>query len=305
MAHFHVTAVLETRGPSQEDADRAAVAVFKSLRHPRVYFYEHDTSGGIGPFPPGTSLYFTTMAEFDIDAPTEEKAGEIADEVLDALSTEEVQYLGLGVIPGSQRVRPEQRSAREEERRVVPEVRGQQEEPEEHVGKGRRPRGHRRKRGSERESEAPEKRQEEEEVAPPSPEITAAVPEAEPTTVAAPLDATSVAPPSHEERKVTVLDLHPIETPPPPPPPRSSASMRVTLTVSIRASELPRSAAETTTADQAELIALAIAEARRRHPELPDDVSPQSAISPLPAGDMLLTLTWQYDRPVPSASAAE
>ena len=113
MAYFHATAVFETRGASQEEADRVAVAVFKSVRHPRVHFYEHDINGGIGPFPPGKSLYFTTIAEFDVEASREEQAGEIADEVLDVLSTEAVHYLGLGVVPGSQRVSPEQRRGRE------------------------------------------------------------------------------------------------------------------------------------------------------------------------------------------------
>ncbi len=304
MAYFHVTAVLETRGPSQEDADRAAIAVFKSVRHPRVYFYEHDTSGGIGPFPPGTSLYFTTIAEFDVDASTEEKACEIADEVLDALSTKEVQYLGLGVIPGSQRVRPEPRGAREEERRAEPEVREEQEEREEHEGKNRRSRGRRRKRGPERETEAPEKQREERETTAPLQEVVSTVSEAAPVTEAPVEVAPVTTRPLHEERKPVVLDLQPIETPPPPPPPRSSTSMRVTLTVNLRASELSRSEGETTTADQIELIALAVVEARRRHPELPDDVLPQSATSPLPAGDTLLMLTWQYDRPLPSALEA-
>jgi hypothetical protein len=268
-----------------------------------VYFYEHDTSGGIGPFPPSTSLYFTTIAEFDVDASTEEKACEIADEVLDALSTAEVQYLGLGVIPGNQRVRPERRSAREEERRAEPETRAEHEEHEEHEGKNRRSRGRRRKRGPEREAEAPEEQPEEREATVPSQEVASTVSEAAPATEV-PVEVASVARPSHEEQKPVILDLHPSETLPPAPPPRSSASMRVTLTVNLRASEIVRAEGGTATADQTELIALAVAEARRRHPELPDDVMPESATSPLPAGDTLLMLTWQYDRPVPSASEA-
>jgi hypothetical protein len=56
--------------------------------------------------------------------------------------------------------------------------------------------------------------------------------------------------------------------------------------------------------DQHELIAAAVAEARRRHPELPADIVPESATAPLPAGDTLLLLTWHFDRPVPSASEA-
>lgn len=302
MAYFHVTAVFETRGTSQEDADRTAGATVKSVHHPRVYFYEHDTSGGLGPFPPGRSLYFTTIAEFDIEAATEEQAGEIADEVLDALSTEDVQYLGLGVVPGSQRVSAEQRQTREEERRVESEARVEQEEREEHEGKGRRSRGRRRKRGPDREARPAEERREKEETRPPSRVLPAVVPGVEVVSVETPVAPAPVVHSPREEQKLEVLDFQPIETPPLPPPPRSSASMRVTLTVNIRASELSRSGAGTT--DQSELIALAVTEARRRHRELPTDIVPESATSPLPAGDTLLMLTWHFDRPVPSASEA-
>ena len=79
MAHFHITAVFETRGASQTEAERVAAAVLPSLRHPRMHYYEHDTSGGLGPYPPSQSLYFTTIAEFDAEAYTEEKAVEMAE----------------------------------------------------------------------------------------------------------------------------------------------------------------------------------------------------------------------------------
>jgi hypothetical protein len=92
-----------------------------------------------------------------------------------------------------------------------------------------------------------------------------------------------------------------VEESPPPPPPRSSAEMRVTLTVSIRASEVARADEQTLPLDD-ELIALAVAEARRRHPELPADAVPESAMSLLPAGDRLIALTWHYQSPVPSAA---
>jgi len=78
--------------------------------------------------------------------------------------------------------------------------------------------------------------------------------------------------------------------------------MRVTLKVNFRATELVRSTSGPPLPDQGELISLAIGEARRRHPELPANVAPEATASPLPAGDQLLTLTWHYDAPVPSAS---
>ena len=341
MAYFHATAVFETRGASQEDADRAALAVFKSVRHPRVHFHEHDTNGGLGPFPPGKSLYFTTIAEFDIEAAREEQAGEIADEVLDAISTDAAQYLALGIVSGSQRVSPEQPFARDEEPLAVmaPEAaRVEQEDPQEDVeepyeGKGRRPRGRRRKRGPEREARPPveEHPQEEEAPAPLArrvpPAIPAGVEVLDISTPSAPPPAAPVAPvvpaPREEQpRTVTVSELN-IEAPrpvtieaprtvaistlnieapqtislsdlfveaaPPVAPPRSSAMMRVTLTVNVKTSELSKSNDRFLT--DSDLLALACAEARRRHPELP-------------AGDTLFLLTWHFDRPIPSASDA-
>jgi len=77
--------------------------------------------------------------------------------------------------------------------------------------------------------------------------------------------------------------------------------MRVTLSVTLHASELPVPTNGSTLPDQAELIALATAEARRRHPELPADITPESEVMSQPWGDTVLTLTWHYDVPVPSA----
>ncbi len=308
MAYFHVTAVFETRGASPEEADRAAVAVFTSVRHPRVHFYEHDTNGGIGPFPPGKSLYFTTIAEFDVEASREEQAGEIADEILDSLSTEAAQYLGLGVVPGSQRVSPEPRRAREEELPEKAETRTEQEEPEDHEGKGRRPRGRRRKRGPERETRPEasliEERHHEGETPAPVRTLPPAIPAGvEVVALETPVTPVPVVRSPREEQPQTVsISELTVDTPPPPPPPRSSASMRVTLTVNLRVSELSRLGEGTM--DHSELIVLASEEARRRHPELPADVVPESATSPLPAGDTLLMLTWHFDRPIPSASEA-
>ena len=50
---------------------------------------------------------------------------------------------------------------------------------------------------------------------------------------------------------------------------------------------------------------LATAEARRRHPELPGDIAPESDMTSLPWGDTVLTLTWSYDVKVPSATDDE
>ena len=87
MPYFHATAVFEPRGASVEEADRTAAAFFKTIRHPRVRYYEHDTSGGLGTSQKTDSPYFTVIADFDVEAGNEESATDIVEEVLDALST--------------------------------------------------------------------------------------------------------------------------------------------------------------------------------------------------------------------------
>ena len=89
-----------------------------------------------------------------------------------------------------------------------------------------------------------------------------------------------------------------------PPPSRSSGSMRVTVTVKLRASELTDTQNGDTAAESQDLLQQAIAEARRRHPEVPADVLPESESTPLPGGDTLFSLTWKYAAPVPSAKDA-
>lgn len=310
MPYFHATAVFESRGTSLEEAERAAAALFASLRHPRVHYYEHDTGGGLGPYPPAKSVYFTTIADFDVDAYTEEKAVDIVEEVLDTLSDEEVQYLGHGVVPGSQRVQPAQRTQPEDERKTEQKTRAEQGGQDEHGGKGRRSRGRRRRRGGEREVEGgPEERPQEsgpsvpaEEPAPVFTESSA--PAIEAPRVEVPIKTKIITRSISEEPAPSTAAPQPEELSPLPPPPRSSALMRVTLRVHIRATELVRPTNESLLPDREDLISLAIAEARRRHPELPASVTPESTISPLPAADQLLTLTWHYDTPVPSVAEA-
>jgi len=310
MAHFHITAVFETKGASQAEAERVAAAVLPSLRHPRMHYYEHDTSGGLGPYPPSQSLYFTTIAEFDAEAYTEEKAVEMAEEVLDRFSTEDMQYLGHGIIPGNQRVQPEdRRKTYEEERRSSAEQDDGQDEREEQRGKGRRPqrgRGRGRKPGrrdNESDTGAEERTSE-------MPRAASSV-----ATVSAPSEGTpskgepteGSSPSARVVREAPVLLTPPVaieDVAPSPPPPRSSAEMRVTLTVNLRASELTQPREQGAPVDE-ELIALAVAEARRRHPELPTDIAPDSTTSSLPVGDRLISLTWHYQSPVPSAAELE
>jgi hypothetical protein len=80
--------------------------------------------------------------------------------------------------------------------------------------------------------------------------------------------------------------------------------MRVTLTVTLHASELGLPTNGAALPEQEELINLATAEARRRYPELPEMIIPECQVVSLPWGDTLLTLTWHYDVPVPSSTDA-
>src|ERR1700747_3126625 len=114
MPYFHATAVFEARGTSLEEADRLAASFFKSLRHNRIRYYEHDVTAGSGPYPSSKNLYFSIIAEFDVDAYNEDRAGELTDEILDTLATDEVQFIAFGLTQGEQRVRPAERALQAE-----------------------------------------------------------------------------------------------------------------------------------------------------------------------------------------------
>jgi hypothetical protein len=311
MPYFHVTAVFEVNGTSLEDADRTAGALFRSFRHRRVHYYEHDVTAGAATSS-SRALHFSVIAEFDVDAGSEERAGEMTEEALEALATDEVQFIAFGLTQGEQRVRPAERPEREEaESGRQQETRGEGDEDEERQGKKRSPRGRGRRRKNERE---PERVHEE------TAEVAAFAPESDDSFQ----EKTDQETPAREERVEAVTEAAaPIAAPfteslppagpaptqvevreevPSEPPPRSSASMRVTLTMSFRARELGFQANGVGALDQDEFLSRAIAEARARHPELPVEAAPTHEIVVRPWGESVLTLTWAYDVPVPSAS---
>lgn len=308
MPYFHATAVFEVNGTSLEDADRTAGALFRSFRHRRVHYYEHDVTTGAVASPSSRVLHFSVIVEFDVDAGSEERAGEMTEEALDALATDDVQFIAFGLTQGEQRVRPAERPEREEaESGRQQETRGEGDADEERKEKKRSPRGRGRRRKNERE---PERTLDEEA------EVAALVPESDDAFQ----ERTETNTPMHEERAEamaeaaapTVENLSQTEqTPaqvevreetPSAPPPRSSSSMRVTLTISFRARELGFQANGDGSVDQEEFLSRAIAEARARHPELPAEEAPTHEIVVRPWGERVLTLTWAYDVPVPSAS---
>ena len=306
MPYFHAIALFEARGSSLEEMDRAALSLLTSLSHQRVRYYEHETIGGIGPHGPiGTALHFTIFADFDVEAQTEERAAELVEDILDALSTDDIQYFAHGLALGEQRVlharQTSSETGREAERETHPERGGRR------GGRRRGARGRGKGGGGAQEIEAASVETIQ--------DISPRPPEGEPAEV--PVAAQAATPSVStredetaggdvEERELSLPPVEAVELDTPPvPPPRSSPSMHVTLTVTLHASELVRPTNGSASLDQEELIVLATTEARRRYPELPAHIAPEPVLAPLPWGDTVLTLTWHYDVPVPSAGDRE
>ena len=316
MPHFHAFALFECRGSSFEEMDHAVTSLLSSVSHKRLHYYEHETLGGPGPH--GDAATFTVFAEFDVEALTEEKATDLVDGVLDEISTEEIQYFTHGLLSGKPRVHQTSRAASQEE---LGDQDTEADRRDSRGGRRRGTRGRSRSRAGEREDErsaisddnstevSAEREAEDQDT-----EIAEPVSEASPTAVV-PDDhregTAPTSPPSVETAEVE--DLFALEDPfalddpfaleePEPPPARSSSSMQVKTAVTLRASELGQAKNGETGPDQDALLALATAEARRRHPELPADIAPESQMTSLPWGDIVLTLTWSYDVPVPSAA---
>lgn len=322
MPYFHATAVFEARGTSLEEADRAAAAVFRSLHYNRIHYHEHDVTAGGGPYAPSPTLYFSVIAEFDVDAGTEDKAGELTADALEILATDDVQFIAFGLTQGEQRVRPAERAPRvaeEPERRQ--EARTEDSEADERKGKKRGSRGRGRKRKGDREGDGNHEEQDEatlvqvaEFAEPEYDDVETRVapverplverplverPLVERPLVEVPLEGVTAAVDNVESETQPVaqyLELEEIS-----PPSRSSEAMRVTLALSFRASELGFQPNGSGSVDQDEFLTRAIAAARARHPEIPTEVEPTHAVIVQPWGESILTLTWAYDVPVPSA----
>ncbi|MBI3249400.1 MAG: hypothetical protein HYZ50_23100 [Deltaproteobacteria bacterium] len=307
------------------------MALFKSLRHNRVHYYEHDVSAGVGPYASSKTLYFSVIAEFDVEAGTEDDAGETAEDVLETLATDDVQLIAFGLVQGERRARPatEPPPPRKEvavalEPEVEPPVQAESAEPvalaesaepaeaEDRRGKKRGSRGRGRKRKDESETESIAARNIEE--AEPSRNEEAQVAEVAPRRIEEAETAEETAPvivrpapviagiEGIETTPLVVMPLLVEDESPPLPPPRSSTAMRVKLALSFRAAELGLPANGFGFHDREELLSRGIAEARTRHPELPPDVAPEHAVVVQPWGEVMLTLTWEYDVPVPSAA---
>ncbi len=281
MPYFHAVALFEGRGSSLEETDRTAASLLTSVSHRRLRYFEHETVPAAADLT-GSLSHFTVFADFDVEAYTEEKAADLVDEVLDAASTDDLQYFSHGLMPGEQRARRSKRAAENDEQEANDAPRG---------GRGGRRRG---TRGRGRASTA-----EEPAVSPtPSPDLPADRSDEQDSPPVAATDDRVI-----EEIPVDEpLEEIPVEPEvPPSPPSRSSTSMQVKTAVTLRASELELPANGDATPSADELIALATTEARRRHPDLPGDTAPESDVALLPWGETVLTLIWSYDVPVPSA----
>jgi len=339
MPDFHVLAVFEASGSSPDEIQENVATLLDSLSHQRVRYYEHELSEGSStPSSSGGQLYYMVFADFDVDAYTEDKAMDFAGDALDYISTEACQFLVLGIVPGKQRVQPKREEARQSDQdgrggrwrgprgrgrgrqesrdreaipadpaREAPEA--AQDEPadrDERGGRRRGPRGRDRQESQDREAipadpvrDTPEEVLNEpvfrtNEVPLPASEVSSL--EMEPSSV----DAAS----GQADHAGRADQAEQGESSTPPAPSRSSGSMRVTVTVKLRASELTDTHNGDTVAEPQDLLQQAIAEARHRNPEVPVDVPPESQLTPLPGGDTLFSLTWQYAAPIPSAQDA-
>ena len=316
MPNFHALAVFDACGPSTENIQEAVSSLFDAFSHPRVRYHEHEMSEGPGNSAPDKS-YCMVFVDCDVDAYTEEKALDFANDAFEHISTETCEYLALGLIPGRQRV---QRRGEESSETDADERGGRR--------RSTRGRGRRRRDDQERDEGA---RQETGQT-----QVRAAA--------ARPAAETNETPRVQKQQNQDIRDLEvePVETPrvqkqqkqqkqdiralevepevepveapteleveasePSAPPPRSSHAMQVTVTVKLRASEL-QAASQDASNDEApptpdDLVRMAVTEARNRHPEVPADVAPESESTSLSGGDTLLSLTWKYPAPVPSS----
>lgn len=337
MPNFHALAVFEASGASTEDVQAEVSSLRGSLAHQRVRYYAHEMSESPNASTANAGrVHCMVFVDCDVDAHTEEKAMELAEDVFDRVSTQTCVYLALGLLPGRQRVSPQ----REDADATAPRSDADRSERPERQGRGRR-RGGRRGQGRRRGADdrpSDERRREgdttadrprpsrsatrdeaavratreadsTQAVSPVEPPVAAADHDSrtEPNREAEPLthDETSDAPDAdaHVDDAPTELEVALDSTAPAAPSQRSSNAMQITVTVKLRASELTAADTEAPAAgvDEAELLRLAVSEARGRHPEVPADVSPECESAPLPGGDSLLSLTWKYPAPVPSS----
>ncbi len=287
MPNFHALAVFEACGPSTEAIQATVSSLFESLSHQRVRYHEHELSEGPSAVSARNNSYCMVFVDCDVDAYTEEKALDFANDAFEYISTETCQYLAFGLVPGRQRVPHRREASSDADANERGRRRGTQ-------GRGRRRRNAQEDAGGVRQgADRAQATQGEVGVAPkseprerpPAPEPERPVAEGEPEEVEAP----------------TELEVDVEASEPPAPPPRSSAAMQVTVTVKLRASELKDSLNGEAPAAPQDLIQMAIAEARKRHPEVPADIAPESESIPLPGGDTLLSLTWKYPARVPSS----
>ncbi len=329
MPYFHAVALFEGQGSSFDETDQAVASLLASISHGRLRYYEHETTEG--PSSDRTAAYFVIFADFDVEAHTEEKAADLVDEVLDAVSTDDIQYFSHGLLPGEQRVRSARRASAQEDQEDQNDQNDQNDQDE---GRGRRS-----SRGGRRRGTRGRGRGQTDEIA--SAVTDETLPDAAEAETVPPVDAPHTDPLADEAAPTedpivteqsdeqNELDAHAsqdrqldqvdqdeptglIEIPleldldlPAVPPVRSSSAMQTKTSVTLRASELGLSPNKDTLPGEEELIALATTEARRRHPELPADTAPEAEITTFPWGDAVLTLTWSYDVPVPSAEDGE
>ena len=275
MPNFHALAVFDACGPSTENIQEAVSSLFDAFSHPRVRYHEHEMSEGPGNPAPDKS-YCMVFVDCDVDAYTEEKALDFANDAFEHISTETCEYLALGLIPGRQRVqrRGEESSETDADerggRRHV-QRRGEESsetDADERGGRRRSTRGRGRRRRDDQERDEGTRQ----ETGQTQVRAAAARPAAE-TNETPRVETPRVQ--KQQNQDIRDLEVEPVETPrvqkqqkqqkqdiralevepevepveapteleveasePSAPPPRSSHAMQVTVTVKLRASEL-------------------------------------------------------------------
>ena len=110
MPHFHAVALFESRGSSFEDMDQTIASLLSSVSHRRLRYYEHETTEGPETPRRTPSILWSLLSSMSRRTPRK-KPQNLVDEVLDDISTEEVQYFTHGLLPGKQRVRQARRAS--------------------------------------------------------------------------------------------------------------------------------------------------------------------------------------------------
>ena len=99
MPNFHALAVFEACGSSTEEIQESVSSLFASFSHQRVRYHEHELSAGPSAESAGKSFYCMVFVDCDVDAYTEEKALDFANDAFEYISKEAANIWPSGSFP--------------------------------------------------------------------------------------------------------------------------------------------------------------------------------------------------------------